>query len=79
MRPESAYLRTGYSEYFSFPHFQYIASLDLDTFPETFCSAFIGKYDCEKGLFFFIRASVISYEAFDLLLFPISPPFGASG
>ena len=41
---------TGCSEYLSFPHCQYTASLDLDTFPEVFRSAIIGNYDCKKGL-----------------------------
>ena len=43
---------TGCSECLSFPHCQYTASLDLDTFPEIFRSAIIGKYDFEKGLLF---------------------------
>ena len=42
---------TACSECLSFPHYQYTASLNLDTFQESFCSAIIGNYDCEKGLF----------------------------
>ena len=41
---------TGCSKCLSLPHCQYTASLDLDTFLEIFRSAFIGNYDCEKGL-----------------------------
>ena len=40
------------SECLSFPHCQYTASPDLDTFPEIFRSAIIGNYDCEKGELF---------------------------
>ena len=43
----------GCSQCLSFPHCQYSASLDLDTFPEIFLSAIIGNYDCEKGLLTF--------------------------
>ena len=48
---------TSCSECLSFPHCQYTASLDLDTFPEIFRSAITGNYDCEKGL---LAAWVIS-------------------
>ena len=34
-----------------FPHCQYTANLDLDTFLEIFRSAIIGNHDCGKGLF----------------------------
>ena len=50
MRPRDPKFITGCSECFSFPHCQYTASLDLDTFSEIFRSTIIGNYDCEKGL-----------------------------
>ena len=40
----------GNSECLSFPHCQYTASLDLDTFLEIFHSAIVGNFDCEKCL-----------------------------
>ena len=43
------------SKCLSFPHCQYTASLDLDTYPKIFRSAIIGNYDCEKGLFSSLR------------------------
>ena len=49
--PENPEFITGCSQYLSFPNCQYIASLDLDTFPEIFRSAIIRNYDCEKGPF----------------------------
>ena len=47
---------TGCSECLSFPHCQYTARRDFDTFPEVLLSANIGNYDCEKGLLFWLSA-----------------------
>ena len=40
----------GCSECLLFPHCQYTASLNFDTFPESFRSTIIGNYVCGKGL-----------------------------
>ena len=48
--PENPEFITGNSECRSFPHCQYIASLNLDAFPEIFRTAIIENFDCEKGL-----------------------------
>ena len=56
--PEKPKFITGCSECLSFPHCQYTASLDLDTFQEIFRAAIIGNYDCEKGTCILITAHV---------------------
>ena len=48
--PENPEFITGCSECLSFLYCPYTPSLDLDTFTETFRSAIIRNYDCEKCL-----------------------------